>query len=52
MKNAIEILIGAFAGYCCAYFISHKFMKMTPTELIIEFLEVVKKRLGEIIDED
>lgn len=41
----IEIIIGIFAGYCCAYFLCDKFVNMTPAQVIKEYLQLIYERL-------
>lgn len=44
IEFAIEIAIGIFAGYCCCYFICMKAVKMTPEEVVKEWLKIMGGR--------
>lgn len=48
----IEIIIGVFAGYCCAYFISMKLMQLTPEEVVLKRLEIMKEDLAKWTDSE
>ncbi|MFW9970251.1 MAG: hypothetical protein ACFFDF_08635 [Candidatus Odinarchaeota archaeon] len=39
-----EIIIGIFAGYCCAYFITTKVIGLTPKEVIEKWLKIILEK--------